>query len=400
MKNRYQKPKEEFNFNSLNENMVWNMERQRSLKQRLLNSMDQLEKPSRRLQSSSRLVFPATVVAFMFFIVIGYIILPFGHDGEVQAPIDVEEEEDQEDDNTDDYTDDESEGVELDTDRDTENQPVRYHGRDRKQDSYLTLGLADEMAMYLIEANVPDLTIEEAATINFSPDDKVREMLESEYGLITARGDIPLERYQVVDEHLQLYFNEEDLTNVRGSTGVSMGLFSISAFASNFKGEVDAFTGFGDEQIFYHHGEEFDLDDRDLGGKRYYFPIKTEKGVFLASNYSYIEGINSLFDDFFGAPEQSDLIDLSMLSVESLEENGSELDISIEGDLEKAAKDNSMEEENIKELVSHGLGLNIKHHEEFFENPLQQMNIRFNDEDYDQLTLDDIVPNVIEKVWE
>ncbi|RXI98582.1 hypothetical protein DS745_19900 [Anaerobacillus alkaliphilus] len=238
---------------------------------------------------------------------------------------------------------------------------LRYHGTISSSEDYYEVAMTDNDVMYFIPVSTR-ATIDILQQVNFEYDFNQNHRIA--YGLQFARSDIPLESYEIKDGHLHLYFQKKDLMNLRGSTGASMGIFSIHTFARNFSDQVTHYTAYGDGEPFLHEGEGFDLINVPLDTSMMYFPMKTHRGIFLQQQYNYqLETIETVLGRLFAVHKLAvtdEEIDLSMISLEKIEERDTMTVFRLAGDLNEAVNKNDIEKVSLKNLIIHGVGANAR----------------------------------------
>ena len=338
-----------WNFTELNQSN-WNEKRKQSVHQKVMSDIDNLETKKGR-----KYVFAYLTSCALFLIVIfaGYQIFT----GEEPNPsVGEDEKVDIVEENKDTINDQEKE---MQINDDYKN--LRYYGTISSSEDYYKIAMTDVNAMYFIPVNSP-ATMDIVQNVNF--ESHLNSDYRIQFGLQTARSDIPLLSYEIKDKHLHLYFNKEDLMNLRGSTGSSMGIFSIHTFAQNFSDQVTHYTAYGDGEPFIHEGEGFDFVNVPIETDLKYFPIRTHNGVFLQQQYNYqmhtIEEVLGQFFDLHKLAITDEEIDFSMFSFKSIEESRGTTLIRLTGDLNDAFEKNEIEKGSLKKLIVHGVGANAR----------------------------------------
>ncbi|OIJ10903.1 hypothetical protein BKP35_12490 [Anaerobacillus arseniciselenatis] len=385
---------DEHSYSKLNK-VSWSEDRKRNLHQKLMNDIDQLE---RRKKFKHAFVYVASLALFFAVIFVGY---NFSLFEQQQTPAVIEEEEI-----------DLVEEPELLEEQELIEEPdvvtedeerLFYYGTINASEDYFTIAMTDSNVMYYIPVS-SRMTIDILKHVNFEYTSNSN--LNIKYGLRFARSDIPLQSYEIEDEHLHLYFKKDDLMNIRGSTGVGMGLFSINTFATNFSDKVTHYTAYGDGEPFSHEGEDFDIIDVPLDRNSalladrsaVYLPISTEKGIFLRQYFPPTYSIEDIFADFFSLHTQAITeveIDLSKFSFDTIEERDGKIVIHLKGDINKAYEKNNIDKESLKSLIVHGVGANLR---EQFDH--EQARIYLNEEQLFEGSLSHIRINSLDELAE
>ncbi|MCT8137339.1 hypothetical protein H1D32_06015 [Anaerobacillus sp. CMMVII] len=342
-------------FNELDQT-IWRQERKQKGHQKLLVEIDKMEK---RTGYKHIFVYATSLTLFLIVIFVGF---QFFMNDEQSPAVSLEEELDSIEDNEPEIV---LEGKEK----------LKYFGT-IDDEEHMLWAMTDQNVMYFLPMTGKS-DIDLIQRINFQYED-LNGSLALQTGLRHARSDIPLKSYEIKNGHLHLYFQKEDLMNLRGSTGSSMGFFTIRTFASNFRDQVTHFTAYGDGEPFYHEGEGFGIIDVPLNTNIVYLPVHLEKGIFLRQYYPSIDTIEEALAEFFSYHEPlmtESAIDLSIISLESVEESGDKTVIRLIGDLEDAYEKNHMDKESLKNLIIHGVGANLREKTE-----LEQAEIYLNKE--------------------
>lgn len=346
----------------LNQNIIWNEERKNDLQSKIQASIQKENKPSKWKHV---LVYASSAAVLFLVFIIGY---PF--------MMGTEQEEAQ---TTDEEPLEEIVDQEESTEVEAPEEALYYYGVYDEEGHYETIALTDTNAMYFIPAAIKGVTKQTVADVNFHTSEPLKERLQNSYELSPARSDIPLLDAQLENGHLHLFFKEEHLTNVRGSTGVSMGSYSVYTFARNWSEDVQFYTAYGNGVPFDHYGEEWTPIDIEVNRHFSLLPVNTGKGIFLRQHYKPFETLDELFDEFFANHDRPDYdypFALSEFSVVKVEEGAREVTIYVEG----MTKGQTIEENSLKELIAHGLGANIYHQPQLFEGPKEVAKIYVNNE--------------------
>jgi hypothetical protein len=316
----------------------WDKGRQQNVHQKLLDDIDQLET---KKSFKHVFIFATSVALFMFVIYVGFHFFM----NEKQIPAVSEEENPV-------VTDEKEVVIE-------EKKNLRYFGTIDSSENYYTIAMTDKEANYFIPVDTKaDLDV--VKKNNFQ-NAEINGAFGLQVDLVFARTDIPLQSYEIVDKQLHLYFEKADLMKLQGSTGSSMGSFSVYAFASNFKEQVTHYTAYGDGEPFFH-GEGFEAINEPIERNDMYFPIITEKGIFLQLQYNYLSlTIEEVLAKFFSHHDLVNAeIDLSMISLETVVESEEKIVVHLNGNLDSVYDKNDFNMENIKDLIAHGVGANLR----------------------------------------
>ncbi|QOY33853.1 hypothetical protein AWH56_013945 [Anaerobacillus isosaccharinicus] len=338
-----------WNFTELNQ-INWNERRKQSVHQKVIMDIDKLESKRERKHvvaylTSCALFLIVIFAAYQFFM------------SEAQNPaVGDDEKIDIVDENKETINDREKE-IQINDDY----KNLRYYGTISSSEDYYKIAMTDVNAMYFIPVNSP-ATVEIVQNVNF--ESHLNSDYRIQFGLQTARSDIPLQSYEIKDNHLHLYFNKNNLMNLRGSTGSSMGIFSIHTFAENFKDQVTHYTAYGDGEPFIHEGEGFDIVNVPIETDLKYLPIRTHSGVFLQQQYNYQQHtIEEVLGQFFALHKLAitdEEIDFSMFSLKNIEESSGTTVLRLTGDLNDAFEKNEIEIGSLKKLIVHGVGANVR----------------------------------------
>ncbi|GAA0379667.1 hypothetical protein [Bacillus horti] len=375
-------------FRELDQNIVWNQEQKQRTGNRLIANMNKLDRKMKVLRFAKA---SSGVVAVLLLLFIGYRIVM--HEDLLNL----------EGNRTVDPVDQQAPQLPLEPEIDVEIEEapeVQYYGLNSETEDYRTVGLTDGSVSYFIPVQIRDIDEETRQMLHFSMNEQVREQLYEEYDLSPTLGRHLLQRSEMVDNHLHLYFSESDLNNIRGSTGVAMGLFNISTYASYFNDSVERYTVYGDGEPFYSFGEDFNWDNKEVNRTASYFPVRTAKGIFLSQFYPSYTEIEEVFDLFLSKHE--DLInsaaDFSMLTLQKFEQHGNRVEIELSGELLTSEANMNIQPESLKLLLAHGLGANVRGNQQFFDQQIEEASIHLNGETLFDGDLSSIQINVLENL--
>ncbi|SHF77919.1 TolB family protein [Ornithinibacillus halophilus] len=390
----YPKNRRDHEFKKLSHAISWNSNKKEQLHQRINDSIDRLE--SKKDKSIRFSPYVASIGLFLVFIAVGYTLYFNGDQQNIQGPEEppVVIEPTPDDDETDELGDNEAQEKTL------------HHYDGTYDDSHYSVAMTDERSDYIIEASIQGfnqarigVNKEKLAKITYDADSLLNEYLLSEYGLQVVFNEFPIGDFEVVDNHLNLQFEQQDVMGLTLHSGVDRA-FSLAnrIFASNFINEAFHYTVYSGDEPFYNEHEGFGIIDMPINTPRFYVPVTIDDKIYLgfsAYGDNVFEDKNQLFEAYFA--NHQDSIDFSMFTVDYIEINArNDYEISIEGDLGKAAKANQMIERDIRELLIHGLGLNILHQKELFPN-VHELFVIINGNSIDSvpLELSSITPNVL-----
>ncbi|MDG5787703.1 hypothetical protein QA612_09350 [Evansella sp. AB-P1] len=365
----FQRQLKDHDIKKLDNDIVWKNERQHHVHSKVMNDIHDI---GSKKKGKVSYLYAASIALFLMFVFVGYSLI-------------TQEERSLSPENSLPILDREREEID-------ENLPEKndhfltYNGTYDETNEYYSIGLTDERYRYLIQGSVPNVNIDVVQQINFNATEEMNQEFIFTYGLRTAWSGLHMEDFRVIDDHLQLDFYEEGLLEFRGSTGVRMGVFSVDAFAANFRWQADHYTAYGDGVPFYHSGEDFHLENRQIQSNRFFFPVTTDKSIFLAQEIHVHESEEELFDAFFSehrAPDgdQELMVNLSMLSFNYVERNEEQTIIYLEGDMEEVNEQNEkIKEESMKKLIAHGVGMNILWNPELLQISDEEVKIMLNNE--------------------
>lgn len=353
-------------FRELEDSITWEPKRKQLVRNKMLESIDKLD---RKMKLWRIFKYASSVAAVLFMLFIGYHFL-------LQQDL---------------LLTDESQHIERTAQPQVQHKPMyeltaglQYYGTYDEQDRYKTIAMSDSNIMYYIPVSIRDLDDKTEQRLHFSASESIREQLLSEYDLTPALINKPLLEAKLNGEHLELYFNQADLEQIRGSAGTALGYYGISSFAKNYSEQVKVFTAYGDGKPFHHSGEEFSLENLRVNRTAAYFPVATEKGIFLREDAASFTSLEDVLSEFFSIHERPDLdgavIDLSMISLERIEENQDETIIYLNGDLAQSNRNGHINQESLKLLLAHGVALNVRSNPQLIAHPSDHAKIILNDE--------------------
>lgn len=378
-------------YKELDENIVWDQKQKQQVGNRLITSMHKQDRKTKLLRVVK---FSSSVVAVLLLLFIGYQFVL--HENLLNI------KENQAVDPVDQHEPQLPAGPETDPKLE-EIYEVQYYGQYGESSDYQTIALTDSNAMYFIPVSIPNIDEAARQILHFSANEQIREQLVNEYDLAPTLFNQPLQHSELIDKHLHLYFAEDDLNNIRGSTGTAMGYYNFASFAKSFNENVERYTVYGDGEPFYHYGEELVLDNLAVNRTAAFFPIRTAGGIFLREDFYPYTSIDEIFDLFLSRHERPDLpdlenpvIDLSMVTLESIKQEGNEIEIELRGEVLQSESNAYIQPESLKLLIAQGLGANVRDNQQFFDQRVEEASIRLNGETIFDGSLSTIRINVLD----